>query len=247
MRTFSSTAGCLLAVLVAMQVQVVMADTMVVLETSGNTWIRQKSPDANYRYDTALSVWATSGSDGKWRNALLQFDLSDSSIAGTITSAKLELYVPTAIGINDTAFHQTCYLVTPSPSTPTFNAWTWTSYYADVGYPSDKTYSATALESLGHYTLAAGMATEQWYDSASASATDLAALEAVRTGTGSKVVTFSMESESQTDGCRDFAAGVTGFVPRLVLTTTAVPEPSMVLLLGTALFSLLAYARKNRK
>jgi hypothetical protein len=246
MRSLSLKTGCLSAALVAVQVSAVMADTMVALEASNNTWIRQSSPDSNYRYDTTLSVWALNGSDGRWRNALLQFDLADSSITGEITGAQLELYVPTEVGINDTAYHQTCYMVSPAAPTATFNAWTWNSYYGDTGYPSGKIYSATLLESLGHYTLAAGLPMAAWYDSDAASAGDLATINAVRTGTGSKVVTFSLESDTMYDGTRDFGAGMSGFVPRLVLTT-AVPEPGVVVLLATSLLGLLAYAWRNCK
>ena len=183
-------------------------------------------------------MWATaSPGEAKWRNGDVQFDLS--TVSAPITGATLELYAVNEPG-NDGAFHQICNLVSPSPSAATFDTWTWNSYYAGLG----SSYTATALSSLGWYTLPASSPMDIWYDSSPASTSDLSLLNGVRTGSD-KVLTLSMESNASGDGIRDWGNAASGYAARLILTTA--PEPSSIVLLAGGLLGLLAYAWRKRR
>jgi hypothetical protein len=237
MRRFGFAVGCLVAILTMVQAGIVLATVIV---ESDDTWLRQKSPDNCYHGDTAISVWAKdSPGEGSWRNGDLQFDLS--GVGAQITDAKLELYSTTSADTSG-AFHQVAKLVSPSPSTATFDAWTYNSYASGIG----SSYTVTQFESFGSYTLPAGSPASTWYDSNAASLADLSLLEGVRTGSN-KVLTLSMESETVSDGIRDWGGLNTSgnFAARLIVTTA--PEPSTIVLLAASLISLLAYGWRKRR
>jgi hypothetical protein len=180
----------------------------------------------------------------------LEFDLS--GVSDPITDARIELYAMPTTG-NDScsydanAFVSTCStIVSNDPGTYNFATMTWNNVSAG--------WTKTSLESFGSFNLPAGASDLDaggWVATVSASASDLAALNAIRAGS-SKVVDLLMETNEQTitGNGHNFFNAVYGsdYAPRLVLNEPLpTPEPSTIVLLVTAVLGLLAYAWRKRR
>lgn len=162
----------------------------IVLNPSADLWIRESAPSSSYENDL-LSVWAP-GPDAN-RYGLLSFDLS--GVSQEIVSARLELY-SIDYWRNLSATKQTAALYTP----PDVLGASWDSYHASA--------AETPFETFGNYDIAADSPVAQYYASESASAADLALLNAAR-GEGTlalalKPQTWEVET-SRICGARDWA------------------------------------------
>lgn len=155
-----------------------------VLDPIADTWIRQFLPDGVYDADF-LTVWSPGTSPGEdgdnARHGVLSFDLT--SITKPIASARLELYMVDYWRNPAYPKNQAAYLVTPAVTSD--NSLSWSSYYA--ANPLE-----TQLEGLGVYELPTGCAVNQTYTS-TATAADVALLEALRTGGGT--ATFVLKAQ----------------------------------------------------
>lgn len=247
MRRFGFAVGCVVAVLVAFEAGTALAT--ITLNSASDTWVRESNPGRAYYGDNAISVWAGSPSTGdQRRSGALEFDLS--SVSDPITSARIELYAMPVTGADSCSYDANEFKVTAStivssdPGTYNFSTMTWNN--VSTGW------AKTALESFGHFNLPAGASDATnggWVSTLSASASDLAVLNAIRTGSN-KAVDLLMEATDQTmvGNGHNFFNAVYGvaYTPRLVLNEP-VPEPSTIALLAAAMLSLLAYAWRRRR
>jgi hypothetical protein len=233
MRRFGIAVGCLAIVLCAVQVGVVLADT-ITLNAVHDCTIREKN-DSGWQ-DAGIggdSVWANdaAGGDGGLRRTVIQFDLS--GVSEAITSAKLVLhqYPSTGSGgVDQNAYQHESYLVTPADISGLTkwslkDSWTWQK-----------------LDSLGNISLPAN-SPSAWYDSSLGSTADVALLEGIRAGSV-KQVSIGLVCPTGS-GARDWDAVGCADSPQLVLN--AIPEPSVVAMTLTGIFGLLAYAWRRRK
>lgn len=218
MKTFSFAVA---VVLLAIGAGIAAADT-ITIDASTDVWIRESAPDSTYEDD-----WVSVGyHDGATRRyGLIEFDIN--SVEESIVGAHLELYALDR-SHNDLALSQQAGLLVPAGLSTT----TWNNLWT--------TKSEVSLQALGFMELAANLPKLAWYQSNAATANDLAALNSQRTGTG--MVTMLLAASF---GNREWSDGLAGFAPRLVLTT-AVPEPSAVMLLTTGLIGLICYAWRKR-
>jgi hypothetical protein len=229
MKRLGFAAGCLVTVLLVLQSGDVLAET---IDASTDVWIREMPGFTGTTYESDdLSVWARNMGDGAYRRfTALEFDIS--GVADPITGAYLQLYARDSIH-SDGAFDQQAFLLSPHGiGSITWDTWT--------------TYARVSLQSLGAYNLAAGLPRQAWYDSSAASESDVANLEALRTSSEKKITMLLADGDLGL-GERDWGDASHGFAPRLVLTTTPVPEPATAALLATGLIGLLAYAWRKRK
>jgi hypothetical protein len=220
--------GSIVAVVCVMSAGVALAASVTV-NASTDVWLFEALPD-NIMEDDNLNVWSGDranswGGTGTHGYTAIEFDLS--GVTTPITNAHLELYA-LDYGRNLTEFQQTAALISP----PGISTLTWNTVSGKTQDP---------LEALGHYNLAANLPMATWYDSNTASASDVSKLEALRTGTGS--ATFLLMAAS-TAGERDWGDIYNGFAPRLVLN--AVPEPTTGILLLISVFGLIGYARQKQ-
>ena len=193
--------------------------TEVVLDPIADAWIRQYAPTGNYDADF-ISVWAgtTDPTDGEnARYGVLSFDLS--GITAPIVSARLELYAVNSWVNRLYPCRQDAFLVTPAVTDD--STVTWNSYQGSN--PAE-----AQLEGLGVYNLPAGYTLDQRYSS-TATAADVALLEAQRTG-GTATFVFKAQDElwhteevTETFGRRDWADGDTaGEAPTITINGTAI-------------------------
>lgn len=220
MRKVSLAAGYLAAVLLVLGASVALAETVTV-SASTVVCLPDWYPD---------STWDGSGGifnvPNDRRDLVYEFDIS--GVSKAITGATLQVYAD-SYGPNATApVDQTTALLSPAG----ISTLTWNTL-------SGKTQ--TSFDSLGYLSMGAG-ALNTWYDAGSASTSDAAKLEALRTGSG--FVTMRLIAGSGTRREWGYAGDT---APRLVLTTSNVPEPTTGLLLASGLLGLVCYAWRKRK
>lgn len=216
---------CFLAAFVVLVGAGVATADPITIGASTDVWIRQSAPDSTYENDW-ISIGQSPGDGGQSRYGLMEFNIS--GVANPIVGAYLELYAMD-YATNDEALVQAAGLLTPAGITST----TWNNLWT--------TKTETLIEGLGYMVLPANSPRSTWYRSNAATADDLVDLNALRTGTG--MVTMMLACSGSR---HEWGDGYAGFAPRLVLTT-AVPEPSTVLLLCSGLMGLLAYAWRRQK
>jgi hypothetical protein len=166
-------------------------------------------------------------------HAALKFDLS--GVTQEITGAYLRLY-QLVHSKNNQGVVQEGYLVNPHD----ISSITWNKVYG--GSPE---FTVTALDSLGSYNMPDDTPSGAWYDTDAASASDVSALETLRTGTSKNAVILLVATEMQQWWGGIYTPG--GDVPegceaRLVLEV--VPEPATLSLLAAG--GLLALLRKRK-
>ncbi len=209
----------LAALLLAVTVAAASAET-ITIDASADVWIRESHPDTTYENDWIAVGWA----DGTTRRyGLMEFDIS--SVTDAITAAHVELYAVDHSG-NDGPLSQAAGLLVPAGIT--------TTTYNNLWLTKDE----ILLDGLGYLTLPANSPRETWYASNAATANDLAELNSLRTGSGMVTVLLAA-----TGSRREWGDLWAGMPPRLVLTV--VPEPSTLVLLGTALLGLLMRPRRT--
>lgn len=213
----------LLAVLVG-SAEVVLADPITV-NASTDVWIRESAPDATYENDW-VSVGFFPGDGDKRRYGLVEFDIS--AVTNPIVSAHLELYAMN-YATNDEALSQQAGLLTPVGITST----TWNNLWT--------TKTETLIEGLGYMTLPALSPRATWYSSNAATTDDLTDLNALRISSGK--VTLLLAAGGSRHEWGDIGSG---FAPRLVLTT-AVPEPTSLVIAVTGALGILCYAWRKTK
>ena len=196
---------CLVAASTTCAMQSTALATEYVLNPVADTWIRELAPTANYDADL-LSVWSRNvdpASEGdNARYSALSFDLS--GVTEPITSVRLELYMVDYWRNTANACKQDAFLVTPVVTDD--STLTWNSYHGTSPVESQ-------LEGLGVYDLQADNTVLQHYSS-TATAADVALLEARRTG-GMATFVFKAqdaptheEEVTESHGRRDWADSV---------------------------------------
>lgn len=236
-RKMLCAAGCVAAVLLAVQAGVALASTMT-LDATSDVFIREKDPYKDTTYtDDGVSVWSSQSYPGESykRRGAIEFDLND--VTQEITGAYLKLYAIDST-VNDTAVVQTAASLHVHG---TLDSMTWNNMGTYTDPPGGT--GATDLESLGYFNIAENQPRGQYYSSANASANDLVELNAMRTSTEKKFTLFLLNQSGS--GVRDWADAGNGEVAQLVVTT--IPEPSTIILLAIGSVSLMAYAWRKRR
>jgi hypothetical protein len=183
-----------------------------IVNASWDLWLRQSDPDTSYEND---ALWAAHPDvEGENRWTLVEFDLSGQP---EITSAWMEFAPRTRADSNAVQL--------ASMVTPTFAGETWNSYNMAGG----RVESESPLEGLGHITLPIGGLPFNVYAAGdSASAADLAALNAARSGSGTFAVVLKatdVGSMEWNDGANDGGPGFAADLPiRLVLNESPPAE-----------------------
>lgn len=174
-----------LMLLLAVLITAVMLCPMSVAMTTDNvftptvdTWIRASGPTSSYDNDR-LCVWMSPDSSGDVRQSILQFDVS--GMSEPIAAAYLDLYLTNYWRNSANSAVQMAELITPSVPGGSV---TWSDIYSGA-------YTGIAMESFGYYAQDAGTATDQYYSSGTASAADLAAMNAQKDATG--ILTFLLK------------------------------------------------------
>lgn len=162
----------------------------VVLEATGDVWIRELLPDQTYESDL-VSVWSstTSSEDrGYRRYGLVEFDVG--SLAGRQLGAiTLSMWVADAFSGTQYPVKQSAFVI-PSDGTP-LTSLTWSSYLAQ------KDASKQALQTLGRYEEAAPVTagTMGTYRDSIASMSDLAAVAGEAAGDGRLSLVFVADED----------------------------------------------------
>jgi hypothetical protein len=226
MRKVNLALGCLVAVFLAFETGIALAD--IVIAASAVTCVPEAWPDhtdSGWQDYANVGKWIGS-ENGKVRDMAIEFDVS--GVAEPITGAYLKLYSDSYSG-NTSAITQTANLLSPSGISPL----NWDTMLA--------TKTQTPLESFGYFSATSG-ALDTWYDTQVASSADVSALEVLRIGSGK--ITVLLSPTGSVGEVREY--GATGaYLPQLVLNS--VPEPSTVTLLVMGLIGLLCYAWKKRR
>lgn len=183
--------GTLLAGLAALLGASAQAGT-IILSADADIWM---SSVHNRQEDDGISVWQSGD-----RQGAVDFNLA--GVTQPILGAYLQLYAANS-GNNTGPITQEAYLLVP-PGTATLS---WATLPGRTQIP---------LDSLGFYTLGSGTV-NTWHSSDSASAADVAKLEAVRTGAGS--LTFLLKATAGMRDWDDKAGWLGDNPPRLVLIT----------------------------
>jgi len=195
------------------------------LDATTDVWIRDMDGfrDTTFENDL-LSVWSAAG-DGAERNGAVTFDLS--GVTDEIVGAYLSLY-ESDYHRHDMAFEQQASYMDPVDVT----SLTWNALGS---------YTITPLDSLGAYNLDGTETKNVYQDSDSASAADVAVLEAIRLNGGS--ISMLLTPANGTQGAHDWGdTGYSSTPPQLVLTL--VPEPGTMALLLIGMVSLVLFHRK---
>jgi hypothetical protein len=241
MKRFGIGIGCVLAVLVAVQARMALADT-ITLNAATDGWIRQSSSDHLMYEGDSVSVWsyqAAPRGEGSKRRGAIEFDLS--GVTQEITGAYLKFYSV------DTGTSEASPNVTPieefANSMHLHNALPAMTWNNMGNYTAD----STDLVGLGHFNIAADQPMGVYYNSDIATSADLTELNAMRTSTDKKLTLLLYTASSATVGARDWGDAGHGGAAQLVLTTVTTPEPSSIIICVTGLLGLLAYAWRKRR
>jgi hypothetical protein len=238
MKRFAIGIGCLVAVLLAIQASVALADTITLTATTDG-WVRQSSADHLMYEGDSVSVWSTQAAprgEGSKRRGAIEFDLS--GVAQEITGAYLKLHAldtgTTEASPNVTAIEEFANSMHLHNALPSMTYNNMGNYTAD----------STDLVGLGHFNIAADQPMGVYYSSDIATSADLTELNAMRTSTDKKLTLLLYTATGVTSGVRDWGDAGHGGAAQLVLNT--IPEPGAFVLLSVGLFSLLAYAWRKR-
>jgi hypothetical protein len=224
---------CLAAFVLAVDASSALADTVVTLNAVQDLYILASDVDGVHDND-----WVAVSSMSPYRNGALTFDLSGISSSNTITDAHLELYAMNYWASNYSITESASHLWKTADGAHDVSGITWNKVHG-----SSPIYSKSELDTLGDISLAQGSSYPGWYSSSNASASDVSLLNSLYTS-GDKKISLLLNDG---DGRHEWGDAESGFAARLVVTTTPSPEPSMITLLVTGLFGLLAYAWRKRK
>jgi Dockerin type I domain/PEP-CTERM motif len=180
-----------LAVVAALAVQAATARAVILTPASdaNDVWVRQSMPTTIYQTDR---MWVGAGpyvDGGMERRGVVQWDLS--SIAVPITSAYIQLYNSNGTPIQKGAITLKPVAYVNSAVFPLDVATLIWNQYASSIEPSETSFTSLGTGALGN-GVGARQGTYQTLGAASAS--DLAALNAIRTGDGKITVIFESAS-----------------------------------------------------